>query len=382
MRDQAKNLTKILYIITISELGGAQRYVADLAINLPKNQYEVAVAAGGNGPLFDALAAQGIAVYRLKSLVREINPLKDIAAYFEIKKLIKKIKPDIVHLNSSKAGFIGSFAAKSAGVKKVIYTVHGFVFNEPMAGWKKALYKTVEKYSARAKDVLVCVSKFDQQVGITQRIADPKKLVTIHNGISEPIFLDRNDARRALNLPLDKPVVGTVANFYPTKDLPNLVRAMQLVRQQFSAARCAIIGDGEERNTIEAEIKKSGLEQTVTLCGQYDQSGQYLNRHFKIFDIYICSSVKEGLPFSMLEAMAAGLPIVSTNVGGMPEIIQDGVTGLLVEPRNPKALADAIIKLLSDKQLADRLGEQAKQTVQAKFSLEQMVQATMEVYQS
>lgn len=375
-------MTKILYIVTLSELGGSQRYIADLASNLPREQYEIAVAAGGNGPLFDQLAARGITAYRLNHLVRAINPVQDAAAFFEVKKLIKKIKPDVVHLNSSKAGVIGSIAAKLTGVKKVVYTAHGFVFNEPMAKWKKMLYLTAERFTSQYKDTIICVSEFDRRVGLSYRIAPAHTLVTIRNGIPEPAFLSRADARRAVGLADDATIIGTVGNFYPTKDLIGLVRAAKIVQGHLPDALFAIIGDGVERGRIEAEIKRLDLEKTVTLCGQRDRFGRYFSNHFKLFDVYVCSSVKEGLPFSILEAMAAGLPIVSTNVGGIPEIITDNSTGLLVEQKNPQALADAIVRLLHDKKLAERLAHQAQQEVRAKFSLERMIEETKKVYQS
>ena len=132
-------ISKILYLITQSEWGGAQRYIFDLATNLPLNRYEISVAAGGNQKLHTKLDEKNIKSYKLKNLVREINPIKDLKAYFEIKRLLKEVKPDILHLNSSKAGIIGAIASKHAGVKKIIYTVHGFVFNEPMPSWKKQI---------------------------------------------------------------------------------------------------------------------------------------------------------------------------------------------------------------------------------------------------
>ena len=163
--------TRILYLITQSEFGGAQRYIFDLATNLPAEKYQIAVAAGSNEELFSRLREYNIKTYRLKNLIREINPLKDLTAYFEIKKLLKEIKPDILHLNSSKAGVIGAMAGRHIGIKKIIYTVHGFVFNEPLPKWKKLFYLITEKFSARYKDKLICVSEFDRQIGIKKNIS-------------------------------------------------------------------------------------------------------------------------------------------------------------------------------------------------------------------
>ena len=145
--------SKILYIITKSEWGGAQRYVFDLAENFQSKGYQVTVASGFDSGKQNALHTKldenDIKSYRLKNLVRQISLFKDLAAYFELKKLIRNIKPDVLHLNSSKAGIIGALAGKHAGVKKIVYTVHEFVFNEPLSVWQKMLYLRAEKFSAK-----------------------------------------------------------------------------------------------------------------------------------------------------------------------------------------------------------------------------------------
>lgn len=370
--------SKILYLVTQAEWGGAQRYIFDLATNLSQESYDIAVAAGaaGSQDLFTKVDAKNIKSYRLKNLVREINPIKDIKAYFEIKKLLKDLKPDILHLNSSKAGVVGAIAGKNAGVKKIIYTVHGFVFNEPLPWWKKMFYLWAEKISARSKHKIICVSEFDKQVGLKNKIG-AKKLITIHNGIKNLKFLDSLQARQELNLPENKKIIGTIANFYPTKGLTYLISAAKIVKQQFPGVIFAIIGDGQLRQALEAQIEQQELKNDFILLGRRENAYQYLS----IFDIYVVSSVKEGLPYSVLEAMAAGLPTVTTKVGGIPEIIDNNKNGILIEPKNPQSLADAIIKLIENKNLASQLASQAKLNVAEKFSLEKMLTETTRVYQ-
>jgi len=368
-------ITKILYLVTKSEIGGAQRYIFDLATNLPPAEFQFMVAAGGDGELFSSLKAKNIMVFKLINLVREINPAKDIKAYFEIKKLIRQIKPDILHLNSSKAGIIGAIAGKHAGVKKIIYTVHGFVFNEPMPRWKKTFYRLAEKFSSRYKDKLICVSEFDRQKGIKNKIAPVRKMTTINNGIGQLKLLDGSTARKQLALPADKIIVGTIANFYPTKGLSYLIKAAGQVCRNHNVI-FIIIGDGEQRQALESEIKKLNLTENFYLVGRKNEVEQYL----KAFDIYTCSSVKEGFPYSILGAMQAGQPIVSTNVGGIPEMIENEKSGLLVEPAEPKQLAASIIKLIENRNLADQLGRQAQIEVNQKFSLEKMVKETKKIY--
>jgi glycosyltransferase involved in cell wall biosynthesis len=370
-------ISKILFIITQSEWGGAGRYVFDLANNLPKDQFEVMVAAGGNEELFEFLGQIKIKTFHLKRLVREINPIKDLAGYWEMKRLIKNLKPDIVHLNSSKAGFLGALAAHSAGVKKIIYTVHGFVFNEPMASWQKAIYLWAEKFSAKYKDKLICVSEFDRQAGSQNKIATADKLITIHHGINQINFLTKAQARQELKLPAENLIVGTIANFYQTKGLNYLIAGAAEIIKQDQNILFRVIGFGRLENQLKAEIKKFKLENNFFL-------GKVLNgkKYLLAFDLFVLPSVKEGLSYTILEAMQAGLPIVATKVGGIPEMIKNQHNGLLVNPANPKELAQAITSLLKDKSLAQKFGNQAQIDFRQNFSLEKMIKETISTYQT
>ena len=391
-------ISKILYLVTQSEWGGAQRYIFDIASHLTNNQYEIAVAAGdenksrtflrgiklrrkvrdkeGNN-LFIKLDEKKIKSYKLKNLVREINPIKDLLAYFEIKKIIKEFQPDILHLNSSKAGFIGAVAGKKLRIKKIIYTVHGFVFNEPLPAWKRLFYLIAEKLSAKYKDKLICVSEYDRQSGIQKKIATENKFITITNGIDQLNLMDSKIAKIKLKLPENKVIIGTIANFYQTKGLIYFIQAARIVIDRFPEIVFTIIGDGDLKNQLESEIEKLKLTKNFILTGKINQAHNKLSA----FDIYVCSSVKEGFPYSLLEAMQAGLPIVSAEVGGIPEMINNKKNGLLVKPADPAELAQTIIYLLENKKMADQLANQAKKDVYEKFSLEKMIAQTNKIYQ-
>lgn len=369
--------SKILYLITQSEWGGAGRYVFDLATNFKDKNYDVEVAAGGNEELFDKLKNYGVKTYKIKNLVRPISSTKDLAAYWEIKKLLNQTKPDILHLNSSKAGVIGAIAGRHAGVKKIIYTVHGFVFNEPMSKLKKFIYLNAEKLSARYKDKLICVSDFDKQAGLENKIAAVQKFITIHNGLPNLSFLPKDQARIELGLPTDQLVIGTIANLYPTKGLIYFIRAAEIIAKKVPDAFFKIVGFGQQQDELRAEINKAGLDNCF-LIGPKSDAYRYL----KAFDIFVLPSVKEGLPFAIMEAMQAGLPIIATNVGGITEMITDNYSGLLVPPAQPQALADAIFELIGDKSLAKDLGTKAKIDVEKKFNLQNMLSETEKVYQS
>lgn len=373
-------MEKILYIITQSEIGGAQKYVLDLATNLNKSQYEIYVASTGDGPLFEAAKAQKIATKRLKWLKRSISPFKDIMAYFELKSLISEIKPDIVHLNSSKAGFLGSCAAKKLKVKKIIYTAHGFVFNEPGNFLKKIIYKKLEKSNSKRADKIICVSKRDRMLGIKAKMNE-KKLITIYNGIDPQKigFLEKDEAikelekeiaQRAGESEADKfsnatsPKIVCVANFYKTKGVDCLVKAMKNID-----AVLVLVGDGQENENLKNLAKENNLQEKIIFAGRIPFAARFL----KAFDLFVLPSRKEGLPYALLEACAANIPTVTTDVGGTHEVIMHGINGYLVKPNDKNDLREKINQALL---------ENKPSYLPEYFTLEEMIKKTITLYRS
>ncbi len=385
-----KNRQKILFIVTQSQWGGAQRYVFDLAVNL-KKEAEIAVAFGGNGELLKRLNENNIKTIPLAYLKREISPLNDIKSFFELLKIIKREKPDIIHLNSSKAGILGSLAAKMLGVKKIIYTSHGWVFNEPLPWWLKKLYFYAEKISALWKDKIICVSEFDYQTALNSRFCHPKKLITIHNGIDKIDFLPKEEARDYLNsklqianfkqiqnlkleIPNNRKIIGCVANLYKNKGLTYLIEAAKIINNP--EIIFAVIGEGEEFGNLKLQIANCKLEDRVKLLGSITDSYRYL----KAFDLFVLPSIKEGLPYTILEAMAAQIPIIATRVGGIPEMIENNKTGVLVKARDNQDLAEKIIAFFKNKTTAQKYSLEAYEKLRKEFTLKKMVGETKKVY--
>lgn len=374
---QPSGKVKILYVITQGEMGGAQRYVFDLANFLDKDRYEILVAAGPEKKdLPDRLAGINVATAVIPSLVRNISPISDIRAIFELKRLYQTCQPDIIHLNSSKAGVLGSLAARLAGMTKVIFTAHGFAFLEPRSILTRGIYYWAERLASKFRGKIITVSDYDRQQAIKANIAPTEKLVTIHNGIEadKSAGYDNSVARPFIGQSID---VGTIANLYKTKGLEYLVDAAKLALKDFPQVRFVVIGEGTERANLESRISNLGLEDNFKLVGEKPNAARYLSQ----FNIFILPSIKEGFPYTLLEAMAAGLPIVATRVGGIPEAMIDQKTGILVEPKNPPALANAIADLLRHPEKAKALGAAAREQVK-KFSLERMVRETETVYSS
>jgi len=377
MPSQSTRKLKIIYIVTQGEMGGAQRYAFDLATSLEPEKYDVCVFMGAEKQdLKSALEQKGIRAAIIKNLVRNIDPLRDLAAIFEIKKIIGREKPDIIHLNSGKAGFLGSIAAGLAGNKNVIFTAHGFSFLEPISWPLKLIYLWAEKMARPFRKKIICVSEYDRQAAIKYNLANQEQVVTIHNGIK----LTPELPLRSSSLIKEGEggvLIGTVANLYPTKGLTYLVRAAKKITTNFPIAKFVVIGEGSERKNLESEIANLGLTDNFILMGEKENAMQYLSN----FDVFVLPSIKEGFPYTLLEAMAAGLPIVAAKAGGIPEAIEDGKEGLLVPPCDAEALAGATKKLLEDSDLAKTLGRNAREKVK-QFSLEKMAQSTRQLYQT
>lgn len=388
MNENNNNKT-ILYLITQSEYGGAQKYILDLILNL-KGEFNIFVAFGSprkqeeDSEFIQKLKENNIEFFALKRVKREISPLNDFLAIFEIRKLIKKLKPDIIHLNSSKISIIGSIAAKKCSMFhvpcSVIYTVHGWVFNEPISGLKKAFYRFAEKFTAKYKSKIICINKFDYDCALYILKIKEKKLSLIYHGLKPVDFFSPEETRPALlsqyNIPESSILIGVIANLYKTKGLDYLIQAIKLLVESGIGITTIVMGEGDERKNLEDLISQLNLKNKFILAGTVKDAARTL----KMLDIYVCPSVKEGLPYSIMEAMFAGLPIIATQVGGIPELIQDGKNGLLVESEDPELLAEKIKELLRNEELLNRIAKNAEQDANEKFSLDRMINETKGIY--
>lgn len=396
------NRKKILYLVTQSDTGGAQQYVYGLATRFSA-AYDIVVASGeqaGGGALGARLQTAGIRHVYLSHLKRAIHPWHDLLALRQIIALIKTERPDIVHLNSTKISVLGSLATwvckrTTYNLRlTTVFTVHGWVFDEQLSPRDADYYLHLKPFSvfierlfARFKDALICLSAKDKATALRHRIAPAEKMTVIYNGREPLTFLDRTTARKKLNLDESDFVIGTISNLYPTKGLIHLLEAFALTEKQYSisqseicnvksAMKLVIIGDGPQRVELERIAAGFDIARQVTFAGSLPQAATLV----AAFDIYAISSTKEGLPFALIEAMQAGLPIVTTAVGAIPEAITDGADGLLVEPGNGSALAAALLRLQADEVLRQRLGAAAQMAARERFTAERMVEETEAMY--
>ncbi len=348
---------KLCQIITQTHFGGAQKYICDIVNNLDDNfDITIAYGEGSENELKAHITNTNVNFVKLKYLKRDINIFYDKLALWELFFFFKKNKFDIIHLHSSKAGFISSIAGKLAGIKKVIYTAHGWVFKEDLSRAKKIFYLFLEKFSAHFKTKIICVSKQDYDLAISHNICKHKKLELIYNGLDKIDYLDKENARKILFEKFQiadtgQKLIGTIANFYKNKGLKYLIESANILNQKFDNLIFFIIGDGLERDYLEKLIKQYNLK-NFFLLGYINEEANTL---LKGFDIFTLSSIKEGLPYTLLEALNASNLIVSSNLESLTEVVENNVNGVIFEAKNSNDLASKIELLLTDQELASKL---------------------------
>ncbi len=368
------NKKKVLYVITKSNWGGAQRYVFDLATALPKEQFGAVVALGGDGLLAEKLGAAGIRTVSVPSFQRDISLLKEFKVLRELLQIFKEERPEVVHLNSSKAGGIGALAARLAGVN-IVFTSHGLAWDETWRGFVGLTLVWIASWAT----FLLChriITITQNNYQRARRLPFCSKQITlIYNGIPTLTYLSREDARAALQLPPDKLIIGALGELTWNKSHHTLIHAAAELKRTGRDFVLCIIGSGEEQTFLEALIQENGLGGQVRMSGFLPDGYQYL----KAFDVFVLPSVKEGLPYVLLEAAQAGLPAVGSLIPGIVDILGDGA-GLLVKPKDEKALCNALASLLDDASLRQKLATALQKKVAQEFSLQKMVAETIALY--
>lgn len=372
---------KILHIITKSNWGGAQKYVFDLAVYSKKQGYDVCVALGGNGALNENLIKEGVRTHSIISLNRDVNASKDIISLKEIYNIIKNEKPNIVHLHSPKAAGLGALSARILRVKKIIYTVHGWTWNESRPLWEKISIGLLSWITMILSTYTIVLGERD--LGQAQMFPFViKKLRMIPLGIHIPKFLIKKTAREFLQSKTSKifdkntVILGTIAELHPNKGLIYAINAIDKIKDEFPSLIFFIIGEGDDRKNIEALIKDKKLEDKVILLGNIPNASQYL----KAFSIFILPSVKEGLPYVILESAYAALPIIATAVGAIPEIIDDMKSGIVIQSKKTDEISSAIKFLIENNKLQKEYGKNLQEKVKTQFSIEKMFKSILDLY--
>ena len=352
---------------------------------LDPNRFDVAVLSGprtgSEGSLIDEVRSRGISLTIEPALVREINPAKDLLALFHMTRFIQRGRYDIVHTNSSKAGILGRWAAWLAGTPVIVHTVHGWGHNDRQHSLVRRAFILLEQITAPITDRLVVVSPRNTEKGLADGIGSPEKYTTIRSGIDLARFrqptLPRDAVRAELGIPPDAPVVGSVTRLSPQKAPLDLVETAAQVAARRPDVHFVAVGDGPLRAEVEACIAARGLTDRFHLTGLRRDVPDLLHS----FDLFVLSSLWEGLPRVLPQAMAAGLPIVTTAADGSAEAVTDGVNGTLTPPGDTDAMAAALLHLLDDPALAARMG-QAGRARADEFGAHKMVDDIAALYKT
>lgn len=397
---------KILYLITKSVWGGAGKYVFDLATHALSSNFEVKVAAGlsfaqgfgfrptkwpsadevgGQGALFKKLQDKNIPYFEIQGLGRDVKILNDIRAFFQILKILFYFKPDILHASSPKAAGLGGLAFliyKFLTFRfnaKSIYTIHGWVFNEPRPRWQRFILRNASRLICFFYNRVIVLAQSEYEIAKRLWILPTHKMIVIHNGIDPASisFLSKKEVRRVLDIPGDCIAIGTVGELTKNKGYTYFIDAIKLLQATNYKLQAILIAWGEEYNNLKLKIENLKLDDKVFLLTDISPASPYI----KAFDIFVLSSLKEGLPYTLLEAGLAKLPVIATNVGGNPDIIENEETGLLVPQANPEALAEAIERLLNDVNLRQELAKNLHEKILSDFSQKEMLQKTFALYE-
>jgi glycosyltransferase involved in cell wall biosynthesis len=352
---------RVLHVITRLIIGGAQENTMLTAALLDPDRYAVDVVSGPQtgleGSLIPEVRARGIQLTILPSLVREVNPFKDAVALVALRGLIRQGRYDVVHTHSSKAGILGRWAARLAGTPVIVHTVHGWGHHDRQIPLVRRIYILLEQITQRITDRLIVVSPRNTQKGLADGIATREKYVTIRSGIELDRFRQpsrpREDVQAELEIPLGAVVVGTVTRLSPQKAPLDFVAAAAQVAAHRQDVHFVIVGDGPLRADVESQVAALGLTGRVHFTGLRRDVPDLMHS----FDIFALTSLWEGLPRVLPQAMAAGLPIVATAVDGNAEAVRDGVNGFLTPPGDPGAMATAVLQLLEGPALSKRMGQ-------------------------
>lgn len=377
---------RVLHPITRLIVGGAQENTLYTASMLDPSRFQVEVLSGtqtgSEGSLIEELHDQRVPLTLLPELRREVSPLHDLLATLKMARFLRRGQFQIVHTHSSKAGILGRIAARLAGVPTIVHTIHGWSFHEHMPASVRKTYITLERITARFTDALVVVSQQDIQKGLQAGIGRPDQYKLIHSAIPlerfDPAQVDRQTIRQELGLPLNAPVLGCVGRFSEQKNPLDWVALAGRVAQQLPDCRFLLVGDGPLRSQVESALHKEGIANRTMMTGLRRD----VPRMLSAMDVFLLTSLWEGLPRVVPQALAMKVPVVAYPTDGVVEAIQHGKTGYLADPRDFLATAGLILDLLHNPARRQAMGLRGQEYVRKEFNLQRMVAEIEALYDS
>ena len=362
---------KLLHFIQGLEIGGLEIMVVSLLERIDRSQYRPSICCYDSlGSLSQGLSEKGIGVHLLKR-----RPGIDYLYPFKLARYLRKSKIDILHLHNPTALFYGTLAGKIAGIPCIIYTEHGRDFSS------SSKVKIANRILCRMVDKIVVVAECGKRYLVEHEGVNEKKIIKIYNGIDSKKFGTRQEVtliRRELGITDDQSLIGIVARLDPIKNHTCLIRAMKIIATRLPEAVLLIIGDGALRSELESLTAKLQLQNHIKFLGARNNIAELLS----VMDVFVLSSLSEGLSLTLIEACAAARPIVATDVGGNAEIVEHESNGLLVPSDQPEVMAKAILEILNDKGKSKLMGEMGKKKFEEEFTLDVMVKKYKDLYES
>jgi len=369
---------KVIRVIARLNIGGPAIHVILLSAYLDPDRYETILVSGKEAPeegnMLPLAGEKGVSPIIIDNLGRELNFFRDIRTLWQLYRLFHREKPDIVHTHTAKAGTVGRIAARMAGVPVIIHTFHGHVLHGYFGTLKTAFFRNVERLLARFCHRIVAVSEQCRRDLLAYGIGQPDTLRTIPLGLeldrfAIPIPGAREELRNRYGIPHDAFVVGMIARMVPIKRHEDLLRAIPLVLQDYPDTYFLIVGDGECRQKLDALAKELNITHRCLFAGFHrDQA-----RIYQTVDLVVLTSGNEGLPVAIIEALSSGVPVVATRVGGVPELIEDGITGFIVEPYDIESIAGGLKKAVSQPDRTRAMGGLAQEKTLRNYSIQRLV---------
>ena len=377
--------TKVLHIITRLDKGGSAENTFLTVKGLDKEKYDVTLMSG---PVEDAdqerrtqVEECGIRYIHLPVLVRNIHLVYDFIALCRIYRFLAKEKFDVVHTHTSKAGLLGRFAARLAGISRVVHTPHGHIFYGYFGRLKTKMFIRLEKLASRVTNRIVALTDREKSDYITHKIVREGKCIVIHSGIEldryrELTLEEKNKLKKEIGIPEDALVVGTVGRLVPVKGPEFMLKASQYIIPESPETHFIFAGDGPLKEGLQTLAKETGTDKNIIFLGWREDVPRILS----LFDVLLLPSLNEGMGRVLAEAMALGKPIVASNAGGIPDLVIHGKNGFLVPPQNPEELAKHIQLLLENKDRREKMGRAGKEMASG-FTHEAMVQKIAHLYE-
>lgn len=378
---------KICHVITRMIVGGAQENTLFSARGAVEAGHECVLLTGPSpGPEGELLARtgvpEGLQVVTCPYLTREISPWNDWKAYCFLKKYFKENRFDVVHTHSSKAGILGRLAAHAAKVPLVVHTIHGLAFHPREKWWKNRLYVTLEAFAAKRSDHIYAVAQAMIEQSLAEKIGRREQYSVVYSGMDLNPFLTaqrENSLRESLKIPADAKVVGTVARLFPLKGYEELMAVAPTMMKQHKDLYFLFVGNGSMMEDVKAWAQKQNIADRIIFAGLVPPSEVY--RYIAQMDLLVHFSLREGLPRAAVQALAGSKPVVAYPLDGTPEVVIDGVTGILCPVGDHAAMSEAITRLLTDDALRCQAGRNGRELVREKFPWQVMSDTLLNSYQ-